>query len=382
LHYIEANKLGLSPVFGSWEWREYYKNKMCTVALENSNLWITIRIPQVKKAERLVRAIPSPVINEVIAKINGYGLVASLFKEKNYEKYHVMTQSSLELCNILGNTRTCGVREAKFTPSSDVIIPIEFALNRFLIVGSKPVAVKVMSKCPSGIEEYTIAVDSVWLVPNNCSYSSAYLSIETREADVEITKQIGIVHFEKFEVSPVTSRHLNSSILVEEVLNSSSSKTFERNRNEIKTSLDSIRMDHTDFLSTYSLEKWILISSLLFIMSCIVVVKAYFLIKKRRVVSTQYDREIRDSMQMQQLRTRDIEIETSDSRTFQQQQQQQQLQQTQTQQQFNDPLQITVETKQVHKNAETMRPKSHVYSEIAGGNVSFSSKPEHSQFFK
>jgi len=200
---IEANKIGLGPVFGSWEWREFYKNRMCSD-----------------------------------------GLVVMLFKECVNEKYHMMTMTSFDLCNVLGNTRTCGVRETKFVIGPAIAMPVEFSLNRFIVIGSEPLSFKVMSKCPNGISEHLVSTDAVLLVPNNCSYTSKYLNIDVRESDVAITKEIGIVHFDKFEISKVESSHINSTILAEEVLNGSRSLTFERNRNEIKEKLDNVRTSH------------------------------------------------------------------------------------------------------------------------------------------
>ena len=41
---LESNKLGLAPIFGSWVWREYYRYEMCTLAIDNESLWITLRV--------------------------------------------------------------------------------------------------------------------------------------------------------------------------------------------------------------------------------------------------------------------------------------------------------------------------------------------------
>jgi hypothetical protein len=251
--------------------------------MDKGHLWVTLRIPIVKKAEKLVRVIPVPELNEILKRAADYGLVPTLFKESVNEKYLVMTQTSLDLCNVLGNTRTCGIRETKFTVGQVTVMPIEFAHNRFLILGLSHINFKVMSKCPSGIAEHTISTDSVWLVPNNCSYSSNYLSIETREADVAITKEIGIVHFDKFEVSQVKSRFLNNTLLVEEVLNGSKSTTFERNRNKIKERLDNIKTSHESFHSSYSLEKWIIIAALVMLAVIVLGSKLLSAIRKKRL---------------------------------------------------------------------------------------------------
>ena len=69
LQALEANKVGLGPVFGNWEWREYYKHDMCSVALVSDAVWITLRIPMVKRSEKMVRIIPPPAIQEVLTKI-------------------------------------------------------------------------------------------------------------------------------------------------------------------------------------------------------------------------------------------------------------------------------------------------------------------------
>jgi len=373
---LEANKMGLGPVFGSWEWREYYRNRMCTIALNGNDLWVTLRIPQVKKAEKLVRVIPLPNINEVIRKIVNYGIVVTIFKEKDNEKYLAITQTSLDLCNVLGNTRTCGVRDSRFVANTDIVMPVEFALNRFLIVGSEPKVVKVMSKCPSGITEHSIAVDSVWLAPNNCSFSSPFLSIDVREADVEITKEIGIVHFDKFEVSLVKGNDLNKPLIVKEALNNTVSKVFETNRLDIKNKLDQVHTNHTNFLSQYSFEKWILISLLAVVSLLVALFKSYFAIKKcksprRSELDLERSNQKISFLQLQQSEQRH-EHDT-----------QQQLQTQQQHQQHDDNARIH-DDKKAGQNRENKTFSSNVYSEIAEevGKVSFSSKPEQSQFFK
>ncbi len=371
---IEANKMGLGPVFGSWEWREYYRNRMCTVALNGNDLWVTIRIPQVKKAEKLVRVIPSPGINDVIKQVVTYGIAVTIFKEKENEKYLAITQTALDLCNVLGNTRTCGVRDSRFVPNNDIVMPVEFALNRFLIVSSEPKVVKVMSKCPNGIIEHSIAVDSVWLAPNNCSFTSAFMSIDMREADVEITKEIGIVHFDRFEVSQVKSKNLNITLSAEVAINGTVSKVFESNRHDIKNSLDQIRTNHSNFLSQYVIEKWVLISVLCLVSLLVVSYKLYSAImtcKKPRHNELDTDKlqQKMSFLQLQQIdRMNDLET--------------QQQQQQQTQQRLDDDKRTHDDKKMMNDNL-SRQSTSNVYSEIAEvGKVSFSSRPEQSQFFQ
>jgi len=360
---LEANKIGLGPVFGSWEWREYYKNRMCTVALNGDDLWVTLRIPLVKKAEKLVRTVPTPDANLLLKKAADFGLVVTLFKETVNEKYLVMTQSSLDLCNLLGNTRTCGIRDTKFSIGQVTVMPIEFALNRFLIISLAPLSLKVMSKCPNGITEHQISTDSVWLVPNNCTYSSKYLTIEARESDVAITKEIGIIHFDRFEVSQVTSGHVNNSIVVEEVLNSSKSFTFERNRIEIKEALDNVKTSHETFMSRYAVEKWIIVGLLCSLVTFLIVAKLFNRFKRTRASPPPCE---------------EIELGLINPK----QPQPNTIAQCESPSQQQQPSQLTHQSLTHDTDGNAEKRKSHIYTEItAAGNVSFSSKPEHSQFY-
>ena len=393
---IEANKVGLGPIFSSWEWSNYYKNKMCTVALEKSVLWVTIRIPIVKKSEKLIRAIPTPVIKEVMLKAADYGLDLTLFKEKDNEKFHMITKTSLDLCNQLGNTRTCGVRDMKFSIGSEVVVPVEFALNRVLVVGLSAAKIKVMSKCPSGISELTIDVDSVWRVPNNCSYTSSFLSIEARESDVEVTSEIGIIHVDRFEFKPVHNLRLNrTALIIDEVINSTKSGTFYRNRIEVQDKLATIETNHVNLSNTYALEKWFVVGGICLLLTLYAAAKLFKSVKNKRS-------EIRDKkdahenieltirvppqqqpfQQQQPVHSGQIDLNTDsneqppDQRHGQQQPGQQQPEQHQQQQQRQQQQQLT------HDRSEQKGAKSHVYAEIAdSSSISFSSRPEHSQFY-
>ncbi len=387
LQILEANKVGLGPVFGSWEWTNYYKNKMCTAALDKDILWVTIRIPLVKKSEKLIRSIPNPATKEILTRVSDYGLDVAFYKEKSNDKYHVITQSAFDLCNQLGNTRTCGVRDIRFSIVNDIVIPVEFALNRILVTGTTSSKIKVMSKCPNGITEHSIEVDSVWTIPNNCSYSSSYLAIEAREADVEVTSEVGIIHVDKFEFTPVSNLRLNSSkLMIDEVFNKTSSRLFSRNRNEIQEKLANIESSHANLLSTYSVEKWIFSGGVVTFVVLCVAAKLCFYLRKRRLDkrSNIVEFEMKTLPKRQQkLKVHNKTVDTEQTLTDvhdkqQQQQQQQQRQQLHQQQQLevDRALQCALIQPNSSKN------EGHVYVEIAdSGNVSFSSRPELSQFY-
>ena len=385
---IEANKVGLGPIFSSWEWNNYYRNKMCTVALDNNILWVTIRIPIVKKSEKLIRSIPSPRIKEVMSKASDYGLDLTLFKEKENEKFHMITQTSLDLCNQLGNTRTCGVRDMKFSIGNVMVCPVEFSLNRVLVVGLMASRIKVMSKCPSGITELMIDVDSVWLVPNNCSYTSTFLSIEARESDIEVTKEIGIVHIEKFEFTPVHNLNLNrTALVIDEIFNGSKSGTFHRNKVEIQEKLAQIETNHVNLVSSYAFEKWLLVGVLCLILALYAAAKSYKMVKNKR-----------EEKSRRKVSHENIELTIrvpNDQLPPQQPLQQPLLQQQLVHSGLTDPdnsankqhsdqgqrqPQQPQQTQQ--RQHERTGDKGHVYAEITDpSSISFSSRPEHSQFY-
>jgi len=58
LREIESNKAGIAPIFASWEWHKYYINSMCSIAVHDRDIWITLRIPIVNLAEQMIRVVP------------------------------------------------------------------------------------------------------------------------------------------------------------------------------------------------------------------------------------------------------------------------------------------------------------------------------------
>ncbi len=290
LQTLEANKLGLGPVFGSWEWREYYRHDMCSAAVVDDTLWITLRIPLVRKAEKLVRVIPDPSLRGLLEKLASFGLRPELFREKTNDKFHVMTNSALDLCNNLGKVRSCGVRDARFSLASEVVVPVEFNVNKFLLVSSNHSAVHLMEKCPNGITERIVITDSVLMIPNNCSYISSSMSINSREADVDIMKELGILQFETFSANMVENFYGNiTRTNIEAIASRTSSKVFEQNRKDIDALLSEIDTKHESFSSTYAFEKWLIVGSLAAVASLVAVVKVVFCIRKSRTNNNERD---------------------------------------------------------------------------------------------
>ena len=388
LQSLEANKAGLGPVFGSWEWREYYKHDMCTLALNEDALWVTLRIPLVIKSEKLVRIIPSPEVGLIMTRAMGYGLQVVLFKEKTNDNFHLMTQSALDLCNILGNVRTCGVRDARFKLTNNIVIPIEFNVNKFLLIGVNETQISLMEKCPQAITEHKISTDSVMMVPNNCSYISNSMTIGVREADVAIMKEIGILQFEKLEFSKVHNVHSNhTQTSIENIASRASSNIFEKNKKDIDALLDEISTKHNTLSSTYSLEKWLLSGAFIALLAVLALSRIAKTVRGRRAASGSVaysaDPEGRDRVQifleqpktsvvMSPSNTMNALSDMTKSDSQQQPDQQQQRLQLQ-QQQGHDDKSIMNELRAEHEYQELSNSAS---------KMSLGPRPERSQFFK
>jgi hypothetical protein len=278
---LEANKVGIAPIFGSWQWRQYYRYEMCTLAIEKEALWITLRIPLVKKAENLVRVVPNAKTRFVMSRLAGLGLDVALFREKNNDNFHIMTLTSLDMCNVLGNTRTCGVRDAKFRDGLNLVVPVEFAHNKFLVVGGKGV-LKLMERCADKVMERNIEYNSVIAVPDNCSYVSPTISIGRREFDIVAMTMVGLVAIDKFEMRTISSMHLNfTHVEISDVANKSVNAAYERNRKEITESLKEIDTKHENYWNALFFEKWTLVGTLCVLLGLMVTVKACCWYKKR-----------------------------------------------------------------------------------------------------
>ena len=377
---MEDNKIELSPIFSSWEWREYYKHEMCSTAMENNIVWVTIRIPQVRKAERLVRVIPTPALRESLLKVESYGIELVLFREKNNDKFHVMTTSSLEFCTSLGKLKSCSVRDARFVISRELVIPVEFALNRFLLVSLEPTPVKLMGRCPSGTVEHMLTTDAVLLVPVNCSYIGKQISIDVRKSDSGIIREIGIIHFDKLEISAVVNPHKNlSDIRFEQISNKTSNANFEMNRKIIDEQLKTIDTKHVSLWNQYSTEKWAFVGCLGFLAIAILVHK--LVLWRRTKGSPTIEIELPTINTSDTNRPYETNTKTDQIQPEQQHQQQQQQQhQQQLQQQPQQPQQQRQQTQGNVLGAGSSA--EHVYTEVSESSVSFGLPSEQSQFYQ
>jgi len=284
LQNIEANKAGISPIYGSWEWRNYYRFEMCSLALVKEALWVTVRIPLVKKSERLTRVIPNHSMKYVLNRAEMYGVRMLLFKEKDNDKFHIMTQAAFDLCNVYGSTRTCGVRDVRIMSQSSVIA-IEFLVDRFMLVSNKLASIQVTEKCPNKVSEITVRLDSVITTPANCSYqmSNGFL-IEERVADVEVMEEVGIISINKLEINEIVNYHENvSHVMIEAITNRTNSHIFEKNRQEINEALEKVNTKHESSWQSFKLEKWIFVGITSSVLILMTLCKIKMLLSARRL---------------------------------------------------------------------------------------------------
>ncbi len=136
LRKIETNKNGIAPIFASWEFENYYKFEMCTIALHDSSLWMTLRIPIINLSEQLTRATPTSNQLWIKETLSDFGIESSLFKDRTSDKFMIITQSNFETCSVLGTSRVCNIRRAKFSESSPFIAPIDIGHNRIMILSN------------------------------------------------------------------------------------------------------------------------------------------------------------------------------------------------------------------------------------------------------
>jgi hypothetical protein len=193
LQRLEANTKGIGPIFAYWKWRKYYRYQLCTLVQDSHNIWLTLRIPMVKKVEKFVRIIPNSDFLTGISSFTRLGLSPMLFKEISSEVYHLMDTRLFETCTKLGSLRTCNVRSVLF--SDPDLIPVEYAHNRIIFLGKTNDTKNAVLRC-GRITNIKIQNGQVMTLPNNCSVKAKAFEIEERIMDERINKVLSVSDFE------------------------------------------------------------------------------------------------------------------------------------------------------------------------------------------
>ena len=173
LRALESNKDSIAPVFASWEWQMYYRHEMCTLAIHENELWVTLRIPIVNLGEQFVTV--TPLVNQMWIRDTFYdtGFEISLFKHKYQELFMVAMKSNIELCSKLGSIRVCSMRNTKFRESNPFAVPLDINHNRVLVITNNTRATfEGKSICSNSIETITFIGHTTSKIPDRCTLVS------------------------------------------------------------------------------------------------------------------------------------------------------------------------------------------------------------------
>ena len=258
LRDLESNKNSIAPVFASWEWQSYYIHELCSIALHEDELWITMRIPIVNIAEQFVRAVPLSDQMWIRETFDSLGFENSLFRLKQQDIYMIVTNANLEICSTFGSTRVCNIRKTKFREANDCIVPLDINHNRVLfITNSTAKNVEVKSICGNSVTSLNVTGNTAVVLPDRCSLISKTFEVSKIATIRNMSTYENLGQIESFTL---TVKRRNASAAT---LRVSNNLTHNDNDNEfqdnIDKALDSLgRVKYTD---TWSKDAWFVATS-------------------------------------------------------------------------------------------------------------------------
>lgn len=258
LRKLESNRLGLNPIFASWEWESYYQMELCSVALNRDELWITMRVPIVKHADRMARVIPHPNLMWIRKELDDLGIDIFFFKEIEHDSYSVITHANYEMCSFLGNTRVCNVRKTKFIEQERMIVPIDLNLNNILIISNMGMneSIRIETKCSNMDKRIEIRDFSMVNIPGDC-----HLKLKEMEIDIKLKSEIeqeriDISHNAGIEYKLLArNRTLKNKLMVGKIGHRNDSAEFEKNINHTNKALNQIVINHENISDDLRLMK-------------------------------------------------------------------------------------------------------------------------------
>jgi len=179
---------------------------MCTVALYENELWITLRIPIVNTMEQWIRSVPTSHQKWIRDTMNEFGLTTTLFKNRIANDYMVVTNTNLELCSKLGSSRVCSFRKTRFRDSEDYMVPLDFSHDRLIIITNSTKKLAIKSICNNSPKEIVIENHVIMKVPHRCSIIAKNLEISKF---VEVNIAVDDESLGKIE--SVELRHINKA---------------------------------------------------------------------------------------------------------------------------------------------------------------------------
>ena len=244
LRIIESNKAGIAPIFASWEWQKYYSNEMCTIAVHEEEIWITMRIPIINLAEQLVRAIPLSSQRWIKMKTNDLGIETELFKLKQLDTYTLVTKANLETCSKLGTSRVCNIRKTKFRESNPYTAPLDIGHGRIVLVTNvTETDIEAKSVCEKETESIQLKSHSVIRVPDKCSVLSKSFEVSKVVFNSDVTERLNIGTVDKITIHKMAdNKELKTkTIEIGPLDNVTDNREFELNNNATIDMLKSIK---------------------------------------------------------------------------------------------------------------------------------------------
>jgi len=249
LRELESNKLGIAPLFASWEWHKYYLNSMCSIAIHDKDLWITMRIPIVNLAEQLVRVIP--MSNQIWMRDNLYqfGLETALLKNKREEVYMIVMKSNLEGCSKLNMFKVCKIRETKFRTSDPFVVPIDIGHDRVVIISNSTANVSAKINCKGDTRSLLMSSESVLRIAEKCQIVGKTFEIGKSIDSVELTDAIKLTFPEMDIMRKINRKRIHGNNVdkqSESIQSTDNDRNFEINNNKTIEELDSVKFTTTE----------------------------------------------------------------------------------------------------------------------------------------
>lgn len=277
LREIESNKNSIGPIFESWEWQRYYEHELCTLALHDSDVWITMRIPIVDQTEQYVRCVPNSNQLWFRNELNELGFETTLLKNRNHESFMIILRYNLELCSKLGSTRVCNIRRTKFRENNPFLVPIDINHGRVLIVSNSTANYTVKTICKGNPSSLEIQSHTVLKIPASCTLISKSIEISKLAENASLavdmsTNEVQEVSLRRIKKSKIDNFNIPKNIV-------ESSNIVDINNNATKADLNEVKVE-----SSWTVEKILLTSttSSSLVLGAIVVIGIVICIRKNK----------------------------------------------------------------------------------------------------
>jgi hypothetical protein len=200
LREIESNKNNIAPIFASWEWQNYYSYEMCSLAVHNDEVWLTLRIPIVNEVEQFVRAVPLSNQLWIKQSFATFGYETEFFRQKNLDTFMVVTKSNLDTCSKLGSIRVCNIRKTRFRDVDPCFVPLDISFNRVLIIAnSSNHNLELKSVCGQSATLLNITSHTILRIPDECSLMAKFFEISKIASvrNVSTIEKVGKIEYKR-----------------------------------------------------------------------------------------------------------------------------------------------------------------------------------------